>query len=75
MDWVEERLLDVPKRIKDMDECGIAATILSMTSPGVQGIVDAGTAASSATQANHTIYGRWQWVAGAGWRGFEGLAG
>lgn len=56
MEWVEERLLDVPKRIKDMDECGIAATILSMTSPGVQGITDAATAVSSAKQANDTIY-------------------
>jgi gamma-resorcylate decarboxylase len=56
MDWVEERLLDVPKRLKDMDECGIATTILSMTSPGVQGIVDVGLASSSARQANDHIH-------------------
>lgn len=48
MDWVQERLLDIPKRLTDMDECGIATTVLSMTSPGVQGIAGAGTAISSA---------------------------
>jgi hypothetical protein len=26
--WLEEWLLDVPKQIKDMNECGIAATII-----------------------------------------------
>lgn len=56
MDWVEERLLDIPKRLRHMDECGIATTILSMTSPGVQGIVDADLAVSSAKDTNDTIY-------------------
>jgi gamma-resorcylate decarboxylase len=56
MDRVEERLLDIPKRLKNMDECGIATTILSMTSPGVQGIVDADLAGSSAKQTNDNIY-------------------
>jgi predicted TIM-barrel fold metal-dependent hydrolase len=56
MDWVEERLLDIPKRLKDMDECGIATTILSMTSPGVQSIVDVDAAVSSAKDTNDTIY-------------------
>ena len=38
MNWVEERLLDIPKRLTDMDECGIAMTILSMTSPGCRAL-------------------------------------
>jgi 2,3-dihydroxybenzoate decarboxylase len=56
MDWVEDRLIDVSERISDMDECGIATTILSMTSPGVQGIVEPGLAVSSARQTNDYIY-------------------
>jgi gamma-resorcylate decarboxylase len=56
MDWVEDRLLDVPKRLKDMDEYGISTTILSMTSPGVQGIVDVVLALSSAQQTNDHLY-------------------
>jgi len=56
MNWVEQRLLDVPKRIKDMDDCGIATTILSMTSPGVQGITDVQLAVSSARQTNDYIH-------------------
>jgi len=56
MDWVEERLLDVSERIEDMDACGIATTILSMTSPGVQGIVDVDEAVASARQTNDRIY-------------------
>ena len=56
MAWVEERLLDVPRRVKDMDACGIATTILSMTSPGVQGIVDVDVALSSARQTNDYIH-------------------
>jgi gamma-resorcylate decarboxylase len=56
MDWVEERLLDIPRRLKDMDECGIAMAVLSMTSPGVQGIADADTAVSSARDTNDSIY-------------------
>jgi gamma-resorcylate decarboxylase len=58
MAWVEERLLDVPKRIQDMDECGISATILSMTSPGVQGIVEPEVAVSSARETNDNIHRR-----------------
>ena len=56
MGWVEERLLDIPKRLQDMDGCGIATTVLSMTSPGVQGIADADTAVSSAKDTHDTIY-------------------
>jgi 2,3-dihydroxybenzoate decarboxylase len=57
MDWVEGRLLDVPRRIEDMDECGIEMTILSMTSPGIQGIVDEEKAVSSAGETNNQMIG------------------
>ena len=56
IDWVEERLLNVPKRLKDMDDCGIATAILSMTSPGVQGIVDVDLASRSAQETNDHIH-------------------
>ena len=56
MEWVEQRLLDVPKRLNDMDECGIATTILSMTSPGVQGIVDVELAIRAARETNDYIH-------------------
>ena len=56
IDWVEERLLDVPKRLRDMDDCGIATAILSLTSPGVQGIVDVDLAISSAQETNDYIH-------------------
>ena len=52
MRWVEDRLLDVGKRIEDMDENGIAVTILSMTSPGIQGIIEPDVAVSSAKATN-----------------------
>ena len=52
MDWVEARLLSVPDRLADMDECGIALTILSMTSPGVQGVIDVNAAITLAQQTN-----------------------
>ena len=57
MRWVEDRLLDVGKRIEDMDENGIALTILSMTSPGIQGIIEPDIAVSSAKTTNEAIHG------------------
>ena len=58
MGWVEDRLVDVQNRLNDMDECGIATTILSMTSPGVQGIVDVDQAIASARHTNDHIHAR-----------------
>jgi 2,3-dihydroxybenzoate decarboxylase len=55
MDWVEERLPGIPKRLKDMDECGIATTMLSMTPPGAQSIAGVDTAVSSAKDTNGNI--------------------
>ena len=57
MSCVEDRLLDVGKRIEDMDEYGIALTILSMTSPGIQGIIEPDVAISSAKATNEAIHG------------------
>ena len=56
MEWVEGRLLDVPERLADMDQYGIATTILSMTSPGVQGIVDVEEAVASALATNDYVH-------------------
>lgn len=56
MNWVQERLLDAGKRPADMDQCGIATTILSMTSPGVQGIADAQLSVRLARQTNDRSY-------------------
>jgi 5-carboxyvanillate decarboxylase len=49
------RLLDLDtRRIRDMDETGIAMQMLSLTAPGVQ-VFDAETAASLATAANDEL--------------------
>ena len=56
MAWVDERLLDVSQRLHDMDECGIATTILSLTSPGIQSITDPGVAVSSAIAVNDEVH-------------------
>jgi gamma-resorcylate decarboxylase len=52
MGWVEARLLSVADRLTDMDECGIAFTILSMTSPGVQGVTNVDAATELAQETN-----------------------
>jgi 2,3-dihydroxybenzoate decarboxylase len=57
MSCVEDRLLDVGKRIEDMDKYGIALTILSMTSPGIQGTIEPDVAISSAKATNEAIHG------------------
>lgn len=56
MSWVNERLMDVERRIEDMDACGIATTILSLTSPGIQSIVDVDAAVKAARTANDRLY-------------------
>jgi 2,3-dihydroxybenzoate decarboxylase len=48
-----ERLLDLgERRIADMDATGIDVAILSLTSPGVQPLLDAGEAKAMVTRAN-----------------------
>ena len=49
------RLLDLDdERLNDMDQCGIARQIISLTSPGVQ-VLDADTAKSVAISANDQL--------------------
>lgn len=55
MGWVSERLLDVERRIEDMDESGIATTILSLTSPGIQSIRDTELATRTARATNDRV--------------------
>jgi predicted TIM-barrel fold metal-dependent hydrolase len=56
MSWVSERLLDVKKRVEDMEACGIAKTILSLTSPGIQSITDVKVAVNAARTANDRVH-------------------
>lgn len=55
MAWVEQRLLEVPRRLDDMDESGISTSIVSLTSPGVQGIVDPDVAVRTARETNDVV--------------------
>lgn len=55
MDDVEWRLLDTEKRIEIMDEQGIDITVLSLTSPGAQSIIDVQQAIDFAKQTNDHI--------------------
>jgi predicted TIM-barrel fold metal-dependent hydrolase len=58
MKWVDARLLDVDERIADMDACGVATTILSLTSPGIQSILDSASAVEAARLANDNLHER-----------------
>ena len=49
---IESRLLDPDLCLRDMDRAGIEFCILSLTSPGVQGIVGVGNATEVARSAN-----------------------
>lgn len=53
---VARRLLDVDDRIEAMDRAGVAVSVLSLTSPGVQGITDPQVAATVARHTNDTIH-------------------
>lgn len=55
MAWVDARLLEIPQRLRDMDECGIAMTIVSLTSPGIQQIVDIDLAVQAARTVNDKV--------------------
>lgn len=56
MEEIDKRLLDISKRIAEMDENGIEISILSLTSPGAQSILDASKATSFAQKTNDEIY-------------------
>jgi len=49
---VERRLGDVDQRVEDMDRNGIVIGILSLTTPGIEGLTDARTAADTARKMN-----------------------
>ena len=49
---IENRLLDPELCLRDMDRAGIEFCVLSLTSPGVQGIADAAKATTVAQAAN-----------------------
>ncbi|SFN40661.1 2,3-dihydroxybenzoate decarboxylase [Chryseobacterium oleae] len=53
---VDFRLLDTSRRLDEMDEAGIAVSILSLTSPGAQSIIDKNTAVDFAVKTNNEIY-------------------
>jgi 2,3-dihydroxybenzoate decarboxylase len=55
MEDVEKRLLEKEQRLMDMDACGIQHTILSLTSPGAQSILDSAVATRFATTTNDYI--------------------
>lgn len=52
---VKKRLIETELRLKDMDDCGIAHAILSLTSPGTQALADAAQATDFAKTANDYI--------------------
>jgi gamma-resorcylate decarboxylase len=58
MDDVESRLLDVDRRIEEMDRHGIDIAIVSLTSPGAQSIIDPREAVGFARKTNDEIYER-----------------
>src|SRR6202171_6165945 len=55
MAGVEAKLLDTDERIELMDTYGIETTILSLTSPGIQSILDTKEAAETARESNDTV--------------------
>jgi gamma-resorcylate decarboxylase len=55
MDDVEARLVDVDRRLDEMDQYGIDIAILSLTSPGAQSIIDPAKAIAFARQTNDEI--------------------
>jgi predicted TIM-barrel fold metal-dependent hydrolase len=54
-EYVEIHLLDVDERIALMDKTGIERAILSLTSPGVQSILDTKTAIRVARDTNDAV--------------------
>lgn len=55
MDDVEARLLDVDRRLDEMDRNGIDIAIVSLTSPGAQSIIAPGEAVGFARKTNDEI--------------------
>jgi len=58
---IERRLLDFEQlRLEAMDEAGIDISVLSVTTPGIQGVADAKTAIELARQVNDFLAGQIQ---------------
>ncbi|MFF9346320.1 amidohydrolase family protein [Streptomyces sp. NPDC014734] len=55
MAWIEKRLLEVDDRLRDMDKNGIERTILSLTAPGIQSVLDPAEAVEAAREQNDYI--------------------
>lgn len=55
-DDIIARLTDVPARLQSMDQSGIGYVIVSLTSPGIEGVFDPTNATSLAQQANDEMY-------------------
>lgn len=56
VEQVSGRLFDVPARLKAMDDGGISYQIVSLTSPGIEGILNADEAVELARKTNDHIY-------------------
>ncbi|MDW9380704.1 amidohydrolase family protein, partial [Chryseobacterium sp. JV558] len=56
MENVDQKLLDISQRLAEMDENGIDISILSLTSPGAQSILDIPKAVDFAKKTNDEIY-------------------
>lgn len=52
---VDERLTDIAARLASMDQSGVAYQIVSLTSPGIEGVFDTKTAIEYATKVNDMI--------------------
>jgi 2,3-dihydroxybenzoate decarboxylase len=55
MSYVESHLVDVDERLRIVDATGIERTILSLTSPGIQSIVDVAVAVKVARDTNDLV--------------------
>lgn len=55
-DFVEERLWETEKYIKEMDAMDIDTSIMSLTSPGVQSVTDKDAAVKLAIDSNNGVY-------------------
>ncbi|KAK0113446.1 hypothetical protein ONS95_013704 [Cadophora gregata] len=53
---IDDRLNNVSKRLESMDASGIAYAIVSLTCPGVEGILDADEAVDLARKTNDALY-------------------
>lgn len=57
-EYVSERIADlVDLRLREMDDEGVDVQVLSLTSPGIQGITDAAEAVAIAREANDLVAG------------------